>query len=109
MGIYTGAEQALTDAWVEGRLKAFDTITPGLGDRIFLDVAPEGTPYPFVVYQCQEPPRDVRGVGSFRVMVDTLYVAKAVAQVSSYRDSVDPARVDHDDDLVIREVREVSA
>lgn len=97
MNTYLGAEQVLTDLWVQQQLATksadFDTISPGLSARIFLDYAPEGTPYPFVIYQCQSPPRDVRGVGVVRVMVDTLYIVKAVAQVTSYQPLAPVARV----------------
>lgn len=87
-GTYLGAEQAMCSLWVKVALEAkaadFDAIAPGLSSRIFEDFAPDGTPYPFVVFQCQSPPRDIRGVGTSRVMVDTLYVVKAVSQVDSY-------------------------
>lgn len=85
---YLGAEQALVDQWVEGQLLAaaadFDAIEPGLSQRIYLDSAPFDALYPFVIYQCSSPPRDVRGVGVSRVLVDTLYIVKAVAQVQTY-------------------------
>ena len=87
MSTYVGAEQALTDLWVANRLKtnaAFDTISPGLSQRVFGHFAPPGTPYPFIIFQTASPPRDVRGVGVIRVMVDTLYIVKAVAQVDSW-------------------------
>lgn len=88
MATFVGAEQAMVDMWVESRLEgqavALDAIALGLSTRIFQDFAPEGTPYPFIIWQCQDPPRAVRGVGTFAVMVDTLYVVKAVSQVDSY-------------------------
>lgn len=67
-------------------------ISAGLSSRVFLELAPPGANYPFIVYQCQSPPRDVRGVGTFRVMVDTLYVVKAIAQVASYEPLVPVAK-----------------
>lgn len=90
MGVYEGAEQALTDDWVRSRfidpliVAELEAISVGLADRIFLEVAPDSAPYPFIVFQCQSPPRDIRGVGISRVMVDTLYVVKAVGSVASY-------------------------
>lgn len=84
---YVGAEQAMVDVWIDAVLKAhaaFDTISTGLSQRVYPQVAPDGVKYPFIVYQAQTPPHDVRGVGPNRVMVDTLYVVKAVAQVASY-------------------------
>lgn len=82
-----GAEQDLIDRWVDGRLKAntdFNTINAGLAGRVFNMFAPTGTTYPFIIYQAQSPPRDVRGVGTARVMVDSLYIVKAVAQASTF-------------------------
>lgn len=94
---YLGAEQVLVDAWVEARIAlqgaALEAISIGLSTRVFADFAPEGTIYPFIIYQCQSPPRDVRGVGVSRVMVDTLYIVKAVAQASSYAPLAPVAKV----------------
>lgn len=88
MGTYTGAEVALVGQWIEDRFaeKAaeLESISVGLSGRVYEDIAPPDAPYPFIVYQCQVPPRDIRGVGVTRVMVDTLYVVKAVAQTNSY-------------------------
>jgi hypothetical protein len=97
MAEYVGAEQVMTDLYVVNRLAAqaaaLDGISAGLSERIFEEVAPDDALYPFIVWQCQSPPRDVRGVGSFRVMVDTLYIVKAVAQGTSYAPLVPVARV----------------
>ena len=88
MGEYVGAEQVLTDVYVQQRLLSsaveLEAISPGLSTRIYEEVAPSDARYPFIVWQCQSPPRDVRGVGTFRVMVDTLYIVKAVSQSVSY-------------------------
>ena len=88
MGSFAGAEQVLIDAWVQARLASFaielDEEDAGLSTRVYPDFALPGAQYPFIIFQCQSPPRDVRGVGVTRVMVDTLYVVKAVAQVDSY-------------------------
>lgn len=87
---YLGAEQAMVTKWVIDRLKgapytaSFEAVVAGLGTRIYEDLAPEGTTYPFIVVQCQSPPRDIRGVGETRVMVDTLFLVKAVSQGTSY-------------------------
>lgn len=88
MGQYQGAETELGNQWIQQRLALYATqlnaISSGLSSRIYPDIAPPGVPYPFIVYQVQSPPRDIRGVGATRVMVDTLYVVKAVAEVASY-------------------------
>jgi hypothetical protein len=70
-----------------------NAIQTGLSDKVFLEYAPEGTAYPFIIFQCQSPPRDVRGVGVTRVFVDTLYVVKAVAQTDSYAELAPVANV----------------
>lgn len=89
MTVYTGAESTLVDDWIRLALGTthaadLDAISPGLSTRVFLDFAPETTPYPFIIFQALTPPRDVRGVGIIRVMVDTLYLVKAVAQGTNY-------------------------
>lgn len=90
MATYTGAEQAMVDVWIESRFSdpaivaLLEAEAVGLSTRIFPDFAPPSTIYPFIVYQCQDPPRVIRGVGDSVVMVDTLYVVKAVSQVDSY-------------------------
>lgn len=89
MTVYTGAESTLVDDFILLRLvgthgASLDAISPNLSQRVFLDYAPEGTPYPFIIFQALTPPEDVRGVGIIRVMVDTLYLVKAVAQGSDY-------------------------
>ena len=89
MGVYDGAEQALVTTWIRGRLASvsadLEAINTGMPDRVFEDFAPYNyAVYPFIIIQCQSPPRAIRGVGVSTVMVDTLYVVKAVAQVDSY-------------------------
>ena len=80
---YKGAEIVMISQWIKDRLEAYtdlDTISTGLTSRVFDDVAPSGATYPFIVYQVQSAPEVVRGVGSEEVMVDTVYVVKAIAQ-----------------------------
>jgi len=90
----------MVDQWIEDRLASInttlETISTGLSERIYLEVAPQGTKWPCIIYQCQDTPREVRGVGTFAVMVDTLYLVKAVAQVSSYAPLVPIAKAIHD-------------
>ena len=97
MGTYAGAEQALTDKWAHERITAMaaalDDIDTGLSARVYDYFAPKTAKYPFIIVQCQQPPRDVRGVGISRVMVDTLYVVKAVAQTETWDDLKDIAHV----------------
>jgi hypothetical protein len=82
---YVGAESAMIDIWVENQLKVvhaalFEAIDVGLSQRVYPDMAPQGIEYPFIVFQQQVTPEVVRGVGSAEVMVDTIYIVKAIAQ-----------------------------
>ena len=84
-----GAEQDLVDRWVGERLAAhalFDVISPGLTTRIYSEFAPRTAKFPFIIYQAQVPARDIRGVGTARVMVETTYIVKAIAQTEWYSD-----------------------
>ena len=84
---YLGAEQVMIEEWLDAILKAhtdFDVISAGLTDRIFDGLAPRGVRYPFIVWQNQSPPQDNLGVGIARVMVDSLYTVKAIAQADSF-------------------------
>jgi hypothetical protein len=93
MTSYAGQEQVLVDLWIESALFAYtdqlEAIATGLSDRIYHDAARQGTEWPVIIYQCQTPPRVIRGVGTTTIMVDTLYVVKAVAQTLTY-ESIGP-------------------
>jgi hypothetical protein len=84
---YHGAEEALIDEWVRLKLTnhtAFNVLFTGLTGRVFNRYAPSGTTYPYIIFQAQTPPDVVRGVGDAEVMVDTIYIVKAVAQADSF-------------------------
>lgn len=81
---YHGAETALVDLWIDETLKAYTPLTDIVGQRIFSDLAPSGSVFPYVIYQVQSPPSVVRGVGLAEVMVDTIYTVKAINQSPSY-------------------------
>jgi hypothetical protein len=96
-----GAEQDVVDAWVKATLVAhggLNTAYPGLTTRIFDRFAPTGTAYPYIVFQDQSPVRDIIGVGPARVLVETLYVVKAIAQCVTYAPLREPA---HEIDLAM--------
>lgn len=63
-----------------------DEVLDGLIDgRFYSDVAPEGTPSPWVVYQCQTPEsRSVRGLGGVIIMLDEIYTIRAICEGSDY-------------------------
>lgn len=86
MADFAGAERVVVDAWIPEALStvsgALDVISDGLSTRIYPDVAPDDAKYPFIVFQCQDDPADVRGVGTVTVMAETLYLVKVVAPAS---------------------------
>lgn len=84
---FKGAEEAMIDRWVKSRLNAhtaFNVISAGLATRVFNRLAPAAASYPFIVFQAQSPPMVIRGVGPAEVMVDTIYVVKAIAQGNDF-------------------------
>lgn len=81
---YAGAEAALVGNWISATLLADATLVGLVSTKVFEDLAPNGTPFPYVVFNVQDAPYVVRGVGLAEVMVDTIFTVKAVAQVSSY-------------------------
>lgn len=88
MAEYVGAEQVLVELWLRAQIAtvnaALEEIALGLSTRVYSEAAPKDATFPVIIFQCQDPPRDVRGVGTFTVMIDTLYLVKAVAQVDNY-------------------------
>lgn len=86
-----GVETPLVDAWIVSRLSTDATlltmgIVTGSGSvasRVFNSLAPAETAMPLIVYQTQRA-SDVIGVGTARIMVDTLYVVKVIAQGSDF-------------------------
>lgn len=88
---YVGNETGMLAIWIEQRLQDAAASLNALGwtidgvllsQRVYQDVAPATAAYPFIVYQPQVLPEVIRGVGSEEVMVDTIYVVKAIAQGS---------------------------
>lgn len=83
MADMTGAERVVADAWITETLASVDdlnTISAGLSARVYADQAPASAKYPFIVFQAQDEPSDVRGVGSSSVMTEALYLIKVVAK-----------------------------
>jgi hypothetical protein len=82
----SGAERVVTDAWIIQAIASvsagLETINTGLSSRVFEGVAPFSTPYPFIIYQCQDDPTDIRGVGTVTIMTSTQYLVKVLAPTS---------------------------
>jgi len=78
------------EQWVENRIKT-DPILLTLGivdgnpvaSRVYDTHAPASAIFPYIVITSTVP-RDTRGVGTTRIMVDILYSIKVVASVSAY-------------------------
>lgn len=83
---HVGQETDLISVWIKQRfadaaiVSALNGLWSDLSQRIYEDVAPSTSAYPYIVFQPQSPPDVVRGVGSAEVMVDTIYTVKAVTQ-----------------------------
>lgn len=88
----TGAESLLSDAWIEAVLTTDSGIATAFSGytadsvRVFEDVAPEGTDYPFITWAVQTQQDTVGAIGmNSRLMQNVNYIVKATAAVSSYR------------------------
>ena len=83
MADLTGAERVVVDAWLPAAITSvaasLNAISPSLSTRVYLDMAPAIAAYPLIVFQCQDDPRDIRGVGITSVMSETEYLVKVVA------------------------------
>lgn len=77
-----GDETIVVEAWIKARLLAASGVT-SITNRVFIEEAPADTQYPFIIITNQSA-QDVRGVGTARVMTDTLYVVKAVYQGADF-------------------------
>lgn len=81
-----GAETVVVDEWLDELLSTDTELTTLLGaeGKVFDGVAPDATPYPFVVWQL-ETTRDVYGVGPrARILVENDYRIRGVAGVETY-------------------------
>lgn len=79
------AETTIADTWVYATLKADATLTALIGGsnaRIYRGMAPQNATYPCVVFFYQPGGRDVRGVGTFNIMVTGSWVIKAIDRVT---------------------------
>jgi hypothetical protein len=71
-------ESFLIDKWIFERLSTDTVINTALGTRIYEGLAPQGAAYPFIIYQEQSPARDIRGIGTQRIMVEAFYLIKVI-------------------------------
>jgi hypothetical protein len=52
--------------------------------RVYADIAPQGTPLPYILLVNTDPGQDVSAVGAIRVMVSAVWVVRGVAQGQQY-------------------------
>jgi len=79
---YVGAEVVLGYDWLQATLLA-DSGVNAITTDIFQDRAPSTAAYPFIVIQNQLA-TDVMGVGTARIITDTSFIVKSIAQSETY-------------------------
>lgn len=52
--------------------------------RMYVDLAPQGAPFPYILATCTDPGRDVVVVGAIRIATNPLYVVRGIAQGQQY-------------------------
>lgn len=77
-----GIELITVETWLRQRL-ASNLV--GVQNRVFVDAAPRGTQYPYVIYQLQTP-EDVRTLNGTRIMTTGTWIVKAIMQTATYAD-----------------------
>jgi hypothetical protein len=60
------------------------SLTIGQVARVYADIAPQGTPFPYVLMTNTDPGQDVSAVGAIRVMVNAVWVVRGVGQGQQY-------------------------
>ena len=78
-----GAETLIIEGWLDSRLQLDLVLAELVGDRIYGHLAPPEAAHPLVVFTAQGP-RDIRGVGTARIMIDALYQVKGIDRGRSF-------------------------
>lgn len=79
-----GAESVAIEEAIDSLLRDAGAVVAIVADRIFPDLAPESTQYPFIVFQ-QQASTDVVGVGAnARIMVNADWIVRGVTKASAY-------------------------
>lgn len=79
---YVGSEVVLGYDWIQTVLLA-DAGVSAITTDIYQDRAPVVAAYPFIVIQSQQA-TDVMGVGTARIITDSIYIVKSIAQSETY-------------------------
>lgn len=83
------SEVVTAEAWIRATLIAA-TVPAALGGsapRLYSHVAPQGTAYPFVVWQLQAPGDDLAIVNQHRVWADLVYAVQVVGRIGAWDDA----------------------
>lgn len=104
------AELSRVNSWIYSVLSGDAVLSAGVGDRIYSDEAPQGTPSPLVVFAYLGGNARVRTLKGGHLLT-SLYMIRAIAEGSSY-DDIEPLadRIDAlltvgDQGTVVRGVR----
>jgi hypothetical protein len=71
------------DSWIYSTLSSDATIQGLVSTRIYEGFAPQGAAVPSIIFQEQEPFRDIRAIGAIRIMVNGVYLIKAVTTANA--------------------------
>ena len=96
-----GDETYLIDQWLAQALASSSVITSACGTHIYEGKAPDTAPFPYLTWNVQSN-TDVVGVGTHRILTDSLYLVKVTAQVDSFQHLAGLARA-IDDALTLAE------
>ena len=77
-------ELTRADQFIYDRLSTDTALQLLIADRVFSDIAPEGTIYPFVQFQVQSPGNDLYAVGAARIWTTPLYLIRGIGLGRSY-------------------------
>lgn len=82
----SGLETAeIIEPWLYATLSGDAALAEMVGGRVVGALTPDELASPYVTFALSSP-RDVMGVGTARLMVEALYIVKAVAQTTSQDD-----------------------
>lgn len=90
-----GTETTAAEKWLYETLHNDATILAVVSHRIYSYQAPQGTAFPYIVFELSDAPRDVVGVGARRIWSNLYYVVRVVWEgqgMAAYKSTV--ARID---------------
>lgn len=86
-----GLETLAADQTIKDILTGDATLDAILNGRVYENSVPDETPMPYVLLD-DTAAEDIKGVGGIRMMVDTVYLVRAVANTDNY-DSLKPIAI----------------